>query len=381
MAIEAISAPAAERTSDDYAAIDLWSLLALTVVPGARVLAIRSANGAALDAALAERGCVASYAPTVAAALEAFGAEPGFAAVVVGDGFEQMTDPIAALRDAVELLEVDGSLVLAAQNAANARARIRAFLGESARDTETLPPRRYDLAAIERVLEAAGLVVTDHLRVFDDAEAADLSAITSLPPELAVLADGPDGRTSAFVLVTRRATAGAVPTSQTLAEALQQQLDAAARRVMRADADRAALEASRTELVDQLNAVQVTLSGARAELEDQRNELESRADALLERIELVERLHADRRHLELDLAVKDDYITDLREELQTWKDLHGALQGRIDTLLRSRHYRVAALGHRALRQIPFVHRLVQAFTNRAMRLGKHVRPTDPHYRA
>jgi SAM-dependent methyltransferase len=331
MAIEAITSQAP----------DAFSLLALAADPGARTLAIRSADAAEVDARLSARGCINSHAVTVAAALDAFGQADPFDLVCIADGFEQLADPVATLKDAASLLAPAGRVVVVAQNATSLGARVRAFLGEASADPAALPPRQYDLAALERVIAAAGLVVHERLRVFDDEE-------LTVPAELAALADGPDAYTQAFVLVLAAASSTRSPGGESLAEVLQQQVDSASRRIARAAADHAALEAARAELLDELRAVEAKLADATRQMDDQTVELAARADALVERVELVERLHTERRHLELDLAVKDDYIADLRTEFTDLLNLFNALLYKYEVLQRSRPVKMAKLLRRMM---------------------------------
>jgi hypothetical protein len=330
MAIEAIT---------EFEVPDAFSLLALTANPGARTLAIRSADASEVDARLSARGCINSHAATVAAAVDSFGKGDPFDLVCLADGFEQLADPVATLQEAASLVAVAGRIVIVAQNATSIRARVRAFLGETSTDPAALPPRQYDLAALERVIAASGLVVHERLRVFDDQ--------VTVPPELAALADGPDAHTDTFVLVVAP-TAGGSPGGESLAEVLQQQVESASQRIARAAADHAALEAARVELVDQLAAVETELTEATRQLADKDIELAARADALAERVELVERLHAERRHLELDLAVKDDYIADLRVEFTDLLNRYNALLYKYEVVLRSRPVRMAKLVRRIL---------------------------------
>ncbi len=330
---------AIEPITDD-AAPDAWSLLALIATPGSRTLVIRSADAAEVDAKVSGRGCVNSHAVTVDAAVDAFGSSHPFDLVGIADGFEQLADPIATLKEAARLLAASGRIVVVAQNAASVRARLRALLGEPTTDPAALPPRQYDLAALERVVASAGLVVHERLRVFDED--------VPVPAELAELVDGPDVHTGAFVLVVAPPVSDNAPGGESLAEVLQQQIESASRRIARAAADHAAVEAARRDLADQLDAAEAKLADATQQLDDQNVELASRADALAERVELVERLHTERRHLELDLAVKDDYIADLRSEFTELLNRFNALLYKHEVILRSRPYKLTKLVRRLL---------------------------------
>ncbi|MDP1792525.1 MAG: hypothetical protein Q8K63_00190, partial [Acidimicrobiales bacterium] len=205
--------------------------------------------------------------------------------------------------------------------------------------------RRYDLAALERVISEAGFAVAERLRVIEPVTAADLDAVASGLSEL--MADG-DAETAAYVLLARRGERASA--QESVAEAMQRAV--------------AALSAE----VAELRAAKVALADAEATIADQARELEARHDALVERIELVERLYAERRHLELEVVVKDDYISILRRDRNEWRNIHAALQNDMDELKRSRHYKVAAGMHAALTRIPLVHGLARFAARRLMAL-------------
>ncbi len=307
--------------------LDAPSLTALSIPVGSRVLALHAVSAGPLDAGLVARNCTVETISDAAGLASFDGA--AFDAVVIADGFEQLDDPVAVLRDAAALLSDGGRVITVADNAANATARVRSFLGQD--DTATPPPRRYDLAALEQVIAKAGLVVIDRVRVFDDgAPAATASADAS---DLTSLASGPEARIRSFVLVTAPAEQVAGSDTPTLTEVLQ------------------------------------------AENEDLQRELDARADALVERIELVERLHTESRHLQLDLAVKDDYIAILRSEILDRRAAYDALRYEHDDLLRSRHYRAAMKLHKLLTRVPLVHRLVTGLTKLAAPIARRGRDT------
>ena len=81
---------------------------------------------------------------------------------------------------------------------------------------------------------------------------------------------------------------------------------------------------------------------------------------------MIERLYAERRHLELEIVVKDDYISILRRDRNDWRDLHAHVQYELDDLRRSRHYKVAAGMHKALQRIPVLPSLARWAAKRVM---------------
>lgn len=337
---------------------DVSSLAALAVPGGTQVMVVAgSAVSAAIERALQDRGCTLHAAGSVPEARSPSAAKT-FGAVILAEGFEQLDDPIDALRSLATVLDPGGRLIVVADNASSAVNQARLLRGETDESSGDLPPRRYDLGALERVVDRAGLVVTDRLRV------ADVEAAPSHP----------EARTRQFVIVAEPATRAVAAVAPTAAEALQTALDAAEAEVTKTAEQRDALERTIDELSEQARAAEILVASLRTEAEDARIELEARADALSERVEEMQRLHADRRHLELDLAVKDEYISEVRAQLLGVLNDLGALRYEHEALLRSRQYRGAALMYRTMRKVPFLHRLVQGTTDRVVPLARRVRP-------
>lgn len=273
---------------------------------------------------------------------EALTTDGPFDAIVVGDGFEELNDPIEALKVLAKLLAEAGLLIVVADNIGHASVRLKALLGQS--DVAgALPLRRYDLPAIERVIAEAGLHVSERLRVLETVSAETLEAAA---PGLSAVITGDDAATRQFVVVATRADAA--PAGETVAEAMQRQLT------------------TLTAQVAELDAVRNELAAANATLADQAIELEARKDALVERIELIERLYAERRHLELEIVVKDDYISILRRDRNEWRNIHAALEYEMGELKRSRTFKVAEGIRRGLGKIPFARPAVLFVTKRVM---------------
>lgn len=271
---------------------------------GSRALVIGSSDGS-VGRLLGERECAVVQSPSVDDALAGLGDDAEFEAIVLAAGFEALADPAASLRDLTKLLLADGLLVVAAANGLHASRRLQAIVGP----LDDTPAR--DLALLERLFAEAGLGVSERIRVLDPVPAEDLNAAL---PGLAEVVRGIDADTRSFVLVANRASGGQRG-GATILDALQEQLVAAA----------AAHEAETASL----------------------------REALEERVELVDRLTAERRHLELEIVVKDDYIAILRGDRNDWRNLHAAVQYELDDLRRSRHYKVAAGMHKAMKRIPF----------------------------
>lgn len=348
--------PISPMANDSTASADALRLISLAVSANSRVLVIRAAESAAIDTALGERGCEVEAAASVDEALEV-NADAAFDAVVLVDGFEDIDDPAARLTALAKLLRSEGKLLVAASNGASARARVATLLG----DDLGAPTRRYDKAALQQVIDATALPVLDRLRVFDSPIGA---ADAALPDEVLDRVNALDEATTATFVIVLGAPDAVASGTATLAEALQSQIESLTRSVASSESRIHELTALQADAEAALAAAQETLAA---------NELElaNRAAALLERIDVIDRLHTEKRHLELDVAVKNDYIADLRTELQTWQDDFWRLRAEWDDLKRSRHYRVAAGMHRVLRQIPFAHTIARLA---AKALAKVVRP-------
>ncbi len=299
-------------------------------------------DGDATASLLSERNCQLFRAASLNEALAGRATDAPFDAVVIFDGFEDLADPIEALRELAKLLAENGALIVVAENVGHASVRLRAVLGH-VDASGAVPARRYDLSALERVVAEAGLHVTERLRVIEPLPAEELERVA---PGLAAVMVGDDAATRRFVVVTNRSEA--TTAGETVAEALQRVLT------------------DLTAQVADLDATKAALAEATATVRDQGVELDARKDALVERIELIERLYAERRHLELEIVVKDDYISILRRDRNDWRNIHAALQNDMDELKRSRHYKVAAGMHAAITRIPLLHRVARFAAKRVM---------------
>ena len=327
-------------TSPSAAPLDAPTLASLAVAAGSRVLVV-AAQADSAEARLADRNCQVFRVSSLDEA-QSRSVDGPFDAVVVLDGFENIADPIEALRALAKLVGASGLAIVVADNVGHAAVRIKAVLGQT--DVSgALPIRRYDLAGLELVVAEAGLNIVERLRVIEPVAPDQLDAVA---PGLSALITGDDVATRQFVIV---ATPGPLAASaETVAEAMQRTVAELSARVAQFDSLRA-----------ELSAAQQTIS-------DQTIELDARKAALEERIELVERLYAERRHLELEIVVKDDYISILRRDRNDWRNLHGAVQYELDDLRRSRHYKVAAGMHRALQRVPLLPRVARFAARRLM---------------
>lgn len=296
--------------------------------PAGRVALIGAASGP-VATALGERGCEFVAAGTVSDAVDSFAGEGTFDAVVLAEGFEYLDDPVDALRSLAKFGAAAAPLVVVARNASHGAARLKALVASTSAQSGSLPPRAYDLQALETVIGAAGLVVTERLRHVEPVDAAALDAVV---PGLAAVISGDDADTVAYVLVTNRSDHDGPSATASVAEALQAEL---------ARANAALAEAAETIAAHE-------------------RELANRHDALVERVELIDRLYTERRHLELEVVVKDDYIAILRQDRNDWRNFQKITQHEIDELRRSRHYQVASILHKVLIRIPFLHRAAKS---------------------
>ena len=304
-----------------------------------------------MASALGDRGCTCF-----------FEGDGPFDAAVLAEGFEQLADPVETLRSLAKLAAENAPIVAVAANAAHASARLRAVKGDVA-DSGALPGRAYDLAALEHVVRDAGLVISERLRHVAPVAAETLDAVV---PGLSAVVSGPEADTASYVLVLSRSDHDGRINAPTVADALQAELDRVAAELVQATAELTRVQA-------ELAAVSAERDAATETAEAHQRALAEREEALAERVAIVERLHTERQHLELEIVVKDDYIAVLRQDRNDWRNFQKITQHEIDELRRSRHYQVAAILHNILLSIPFAHRAAK----RAAKVAARAKTTSP----
>jgi SAM-dependent methyltransferase len=401
---------------------DVRTLSVLSVPAGARVLDLGGGGGRAVAKALQDRGCAVSLvsgdertvrelrrhcAATLVADLDAVDLAhtfeaTNFDAVLAMDVLAHVRSPLALLRQAVALLPPSGRLVATLPNVAHGAVRLELLRGRfraPGHDAlEREPLHVFDLPSARALLEEAGLAVVEHLKVTRLLHETEAKVDPSSFPDevLGEVATDPDSLVYEFVLVASPATpalARALPAEATLAERLQartEELTAAA-----------AVARSRIESLEETVAA----------LNQRIDELGQQAARAAEFEESLAATAQERQHLELDVAVKDAFITELRARVDTLEveaatarerfdadkqnanvaiaETRAALTEAQDLLasqaeeaarLRTRaaeldllHHRLAGKANRMLQRVPVVHGLLR---DALARMARRREPED-----
>ena len=383
---------------------DAATLSVLSIPAGARVLDLGGAGGPAVAGALADRGCTVSVvtaderaaqalrrhcAATVVADLDTVDltdvfAGSSFDAVLAIGLLQHMRSPLGLLRRAAAALPPSGRLVATVPNVAHGAVRLELLRGRfrpPGHDALGRDPLHvFDASSALDLFGEAGLTLVERLKVtrlLHETEAKlDLS---SFPREvLSEIEADPESTVYELVLVASSAPpvhTGSRPAGTTLAERLQARTEELAAAAAAAEGRACGLE----ELVAALN--------------QRIDELARQAERGAELEEAVAAAREQRRHLELDVAVKDAFIAELRQRVDTleaeaavtWKrfdeDKHNAnvaiaearsalvevqesleAQTEESERLRARaaeldllHHRLATRANRFLHRVPFVH--------------------------
>ena len=250
-------------------------LAVLAVTPGSRVLLVGGSR--AVSAALDDRDCQTAPPP---------GAEDDDVvdAVVVHGG----TLSAETLGAAASRLAVGGRVVVTAANITHGALRLALLQGRFPAAGEGPV---FDRIALDRLFEAAGLVVLDRLEVRRGLDEAGVDVdLDSFKPELlASLDDDPEAQVAALVYIGRRATDDSVaivagPDGLSLAEELQ----------------------------DRLRRAEVEAARARADADDRGERARELDEALRSRLAELEDLHGELAHARMDLDLKDAYSLEMR---------------------------------------------------------------------
>ena len=397
---------------------DVRTLSVLSVPAGARVLDLGGGGGPAVARALQDRGCVISLvsgdertvrelrrhcAATLVADLDAVDLggtfeATDFDAVLAMGVLQHVRSPLGLLRQAVALLPPSGRLVATLPNVAHGAVRLELLRGRfRAPGHEVLerePLHVFDLPSARALFEQAGLSVVEHLKVTRLLHETEAKLDPSSFPDevLGEVAADPDALVYEFVLVASPAARGQpppLPAEATLAERLQartEELTAAAAAARARIASLEELVAALNQRIDELGRQAARTAEAETAL----------AAALQER-----------RHLELDVAVKDAFVTELRARVDTLEleaatarerfdadkqnaniaiaEARAALTEAQESLaaqaeeaarLRTRaaeldllHHRLAGKANRMLQRAPVVHGLLKRAVARMARRG------------
>lgn len=304
------------------------TLAVLSVTPASRVLDVGAADGS-VARALVSRGCrvsgveidktAAREAATIceqvvvddAERLDFRAAFPDsqFDVVMFLDVLEHFRDPLAVLTRAKAVLSPNGRVIASIPNVTHGAVRLSLMRG-SFTYTETglldrTHLRFFDRKAVHGLFEEAKLEILEELRVrrgFDETEIpinlADFSTDV-----LEQVGNDPESTTYQFVIVAAaRVSDAAKVRNPTLAEQLQQELT------------RLGLQYRNLERHAQ--SLQRAIADAEPKKDDGRDarirELEKELSTRMEELRVRD---LELRHIQADLAVKEAFATELREQL------------------------------------------------------------------
>jgi 2-polyprenyl-3-methyl-5-hydroxy-6-metoxy-1,4-benzoquinol methylase len=312
---------------------DAHSLGILSVPPGSTVLDVGAAAG---DVArvLRTRGCTVTgieIDPRAAASgepevdrmivgdiesmdLEAELGDARFDVVLLLDVLEHLREPGRVLGELAMRLAPGGRVIASIPNITHAAVRLELLKGQFRyRNTGLLDQTHvhfFDATEVESLFRGAGLVIDERLRVTRNLDETEFDIdIDALPADvLAAATSGDDALTYQFVVTARNESERPVVTRAegerfTLAERLQRELEE-----RRASYDAAAAYAHRLEHVgSQAAALEARVIELEAILAERMDEYRESAEAV--------------HQLEVDIAVKDAYIADLRVRAERAREL------------------------------------------------------------
>ena len=310
---------AGQRDTDAHdEAVESREMLADVFASGSTVLVVGACEPGLLEL-LRAKGCQVTVAgDTWRSSHHSGGAVDGSVDAVLLPGLSgpAIDESLARAR---RLLTMEGRLVVSVRNAAYAGHRLDLLRGRL--DRVDLAALLLPLDAAEALLTDAGLVVIERHAV---SRPMDIDAPEAVRHELLA---HEDALTWAHILVAAPATQDE-PSSVAAAQALRHRV---------------------TELTSRL-----------AEIEE----------AVRDRVTELDSVHAERRHLELDLAVKDAFIAELLERLSILEAEHAEHEALTAELARRQalaveqmqmtRYRVADAVHARISGVPVVHRPLRA---------------------
>ena len=351
---------------------DARALAALVVRAGSRVLLLGRDDEQGLEEALQACDCTVQTV-SVLHGVEDFRRHEqwSFDAALFADGLDQLEDPAGTLRAISAAISEEGQLVVTVANATHWATRARFLRGAPPCSEEGVPARLYDLPALERVIQDAGLRVSEVFRVSCPPGCHGDDILIGLPDQVRQeVTSGAEAHSQAFVVVAghRRLEAASVSAATHL-EQLQSSLAEARRQAAEREKRYQALVRLSDELRTRGDELEVSLEQAQRDAEELRATVAEREEALRERMAELEQAHVERRHLELDIVVKDAFIAELRAhgqereaELERLRPAESALREvevLRDTLGMRRHVIAEAL-HAGLRRLPVAHRALSS---------------------
>ena len=292
--------------------IDATELVVRLVPPSHSVLLIGDELQAVAEA-LEARGCVCrGMGVEKMSDLDRVAAEASASSIVIVDGFGRLTDPVGALRTLGSRLQPDGMLVMVVDNAAHLSRRLEGLRGTPPATDGGVPERPYHLSTLRGCLAAAGLCLQDLLRVVHALDPTVDAEVRRLG--LDELISQPEASTISFVVVAAPGDAGD-RMGRTVTEYLQAELDDLAQQLANERRRTGDLGDRVTQLGSLVSTQASDLSLARCQVDELEARLAEREAALSERMRELDRKHVEQKHLLLDLAVKDDFVADLRAQL------------------------------------------------------------------
>lgn len=355
---------------------DAHTLGILAVPAGSAVLDIGAADGS-VARVLQQRGChvwAVELDPAAAAEarpycervvvgdVQALDLEQEFAglrfdAILCLDVLEHLAEPESALRRAAALLKPHGQVIASIPNVTHADVRLSLLRGSFEYAEKGLLDRThlrfFDREGVESLFTAAGLTIGELLRVIVGPGETELGVdLGSFPPEVIAEATcGADADTYQFVVVSAPvapAVHGAFPLAARLqwrVHALERQVQDGAAHVStlmcELEAQQARLAALETALAEQ-QAGAVQVDSLVRELEARQARLTALEALLSERTADRESLQREWQICQRELAVKEEYIAILRDQLTQHEESIAGLQtqlsrsGSEDTLHRAK---------------------------------------------
>jgi 2-polyprenyl-3-methyl-5-hydroxy-6-metoxy-1,4-benzoquinol methylase len=321
------------------------SMAILSVPPGSRVLDLGAADGS-VARALVQRQCrvwgveldpeAAAHAAGVCETVTCADVETEepwaelagqhFDAVLLLDVLEHLRSPAEVLRRASSLLTPAGVVVVSLPNITHAAVRLALLQGRfEYTDTGILDRthlRFFDRASAEQLLLDAGLTIAERLRVVRaldqtevriDMAAADAGLLTRITT-------APDAFTYQFVFVARGTGVSVPPpVDGMLAERLQIELENLRTRFAEVEQYARNVAAARDDLAARL-----------ARAEEFERELKIRMSETQDQQLAL-------RHAKADIAVKQAFIDELQDRLQTTADTLRSLQDQHETVQSALH--------------------------------------------
>jgi 2-polyprenyl-3-methyl-5-hydroxy-6-metoxy-1,4-benzoquinol methylase len=351
------------------------SLAVLSVPPASRVLDLGAADGS-VARALKQRGCTvwgierdeqAAEAAVqvcdhvIVADLETSDAFDGldnesFDVVLALDVLEHLRDPAPVLKRAASCLTPKGIAVVSIPNITHGALRLSLLEGRFNYTEQGLLDRThlrfFDRRAAERLISEAGLTIMQQLRVTKGLEETEIAVSQSgvSVEVLQRLARDPDATTYQFVFVAARANGLPVmPQVGMLSErllleneALRAQINELQTSAKSVEAHHAAkMEGAARDLEqcrDELARSESRRACVTAESLAVQQEREELRQELIRRVDEAHQMNRDLRYCKADVAVKDAFISDLRQQLLAMNaERDQLLVGRKQLLTKHKH--------------------------------------------